>query len=317
MHLKKIPGSVLSQYGKNIRVMQYSFSLPHLCRPVTLLLASDFHCGKMLAKDLAPIGPFITNVAQREEVHAIVIPGDIGDRLTPCAEWIPIAAETFAPFCHLYTSEGRPIPVLISPGNHDVLSDKGQPPVAQKFTSLYQGVKEHTKFAPFFLHPSPAGYPLRDAVTLMAAPDAQQYFPYPQVFSNKRGLKEYIMPLQGGTFLGQAQPADFPRLTIALSHNPDGVYAPDPPGTIVELVVSGHTHGGQMPEWLAKTLLKLPVIGGKLAAEFPPSSFGLKSGAFQVNSRILVISNGIVTKPFRLLCPPEIAVIRLLPSKSD
>ena len=92
-------------------------------------------------------------------------------------------------------------------------------------------------------------------------------------------------------------PGDVPRLLV--SHNPD--YAEEmPEGVRVDLMVSGHTHGGQV--WL-------PLVGAPLV----PSRYGGKYRAgLVVGPRCPVYVTrglGTITPPVRFLCRPELTVL--------
>lgn len=93
--------------------------------------------------------------------------------------------------------------------------------------------------------------------------------------------------------------AETPR--VVLSHDPD-VFAYWPAGLRLDLMVSGHTHGGQA--WL-------PVIG----PPYVPSQFGFRylRGLIRENSRQLYVSRGVGSSgvPFRWRCPPEISLLVL------
>jgi predicted MPP superfamily phosphohydrolase len=70
----------------------------------------------------------------------------------------------------------------------------------------------------------------------------------------------------------------------------------------VPLVLSGHTHGGQ---------IVLPIVGAVAAQKFPVvSGFGRRGGTTMFVSRGI----GTVFVPIRLNCPPEVAVLTLQPS---
>ncbi len=93
--------------------------------------------------------------------------------------------------------------------------------------------------------------------------------------------------------LVQAVPAD--AACIVLSHHPDN--ARRVRGTAARLVLSGHTHGGQ---------IALPGLGPLLV----PSAHGSKhaSGFVRYDQTLLYINHGLsLSLPFRLMCPPEIA----------
>lgn len=90
------------------------------------------------------------------------------------------------------------------------------------------------------------------------------------------------------------------ELTILLQHNPDGAFFQDIPDTI-DLIVSGHTHGGQ---------IRLPFIGSVWKL---PTQIGqrIDRGWFHIgNEQLLYVTHGIgETGPrARLLAWPEIAV---------
>lgn len=93
---------------------------------------------------------------------------------------------------------------------------------------------------------------------------------------------------------------------IVLSHDPD-VFAYWPPEVRLDLMLSGHTHGGQA--WL-------PFIG----PPFVPSQFGFRylRGLIREGSRQLYVTRGVGVSgaPFRWRCPPEISHLVLRPAPS-
>jgi predicted MPP superfamily phosphohydrolase len=96
-------------------------------------------------------------------------------------------------------------------------------------------------------------------------------------------------------------PAELPR--VILSHNPDGVlhFAPE---TRADLVLAGHTHGGQVVFPGFGAPLRLARICGPHTAR-----------GWIPNPRApLYVSAGLGTViPFRFNCAPEIVVVRLTP----
>jgi hypothetical protein len=89
---------------------------------------------------------------------------------------------------------------------------------------------------------------------------------------------------------------------ILLAHEPD--FADEVLGHQVDLVLSGHTHGGQIRLPFLPPLL-LPEMGTK----YVEGLFKLRDGTqLHVNRGI-----GAVNLPFRFRCPPEISVITLQP----
>ena len=69
----------------------------------------------------------------------------------------------------------------------------------------------------------------------------------------------------------------------------------------VPLLLSGHTHGGQ---------IVLPGIGAVAAREFP-----LIAGAGRRDNTTAFVSRGVGTVyvPVRVNCPPEVAILRIQP----
>lgn len=98
--------------------------------------------------------------------------------------------------------------------------------------------------------------------------------------------------------------AEFPAETseafrILLSHTPDNINWAR--GAGVDLMLSGHNHGGQV---------KLPGIGPLLA----PSRYGVRfaDGIFQLDPTTLHVSRGLSGRhPLRIQCRPEISLLIL------
>ncbi|WP_435008786.1 metallophosphoesterase [Tundrisphaera lichenicola] len=97
--------------------------------------------------------------------------------------------------------------------------------------------------------------------------------------------------------LGEATDRD---AVILLSHNPD--FAESVDDKRVGLMLSGHTHGGQVV---------VPLLGAPIV----PSAFGQKylHGLVEGPECRVLISRGVgtVTPPVRLLCRPEVVLITL------
>jgi len=97
--------------------------------------------------------------------------------------------------------------------------------------------------------------------------------------------------------IDDAKPGD---LAILVSHNPD--YAEQLPPGAVDLVLAGHTHGGQVTFF-------------GLWAPYLPSDYGQKyrTGAVSVNGATVIVSNGvgIIFPPLRFFARPQIVVVTL------
>lgn len=106
--------------------------------------------------------------------------------------------------------------------------------------------------------------------------------------------------------LDLAIPANPNAPVILMAHEPD--YADDvllhPRAPLIDLMLSGHTHGGQ---------IRLPFLG---ALVLPPLGRKYVEGLFHLKQMQLYVNRGIGTVglPFRLNCPPEISVLTLQPA---
>ena len=114
---------------------------------------------------------------------------------------------------------------------------------------------------------------------------------------------------------GTADPGtDRPDLNTAVPSQPKGPvilmsHAPDyadfvithPRGPLIDLMLSGHSHGGQV---------RLPVLGPLV---LPPLGRKYVEGLFHFNRMQLYVNRGLGTVgiPIRLNCPPEITLITL------
>jgi uncharacterized protein len=103
------------------------------------------------------------------------------------------------------------------------------------------------------------------------------------------------------------RPIDFAALThgiadtsILLAHDPRRLT--EAVNFRIPLVLSGHTHGGQVV---------LPLIGAVAAEKFP-----IASGVVQRDRTTMFVSRGLGTVyvPVRINCPPEVAVLTLQPA---
>ncbi len=107
--------------------------------------------------------------------------------------------------------------------------------------------------------------------------------------------------VDGARALADVAPA-VPRIVV--SHDPD-VFAYWPAALRCDLMLSGHTHGGQA---------RLPILG----PPYVPSQFGFRylAGSIREGGRQLYVSRGIgvITAPIRWGCPAELTLLVLHPS---
>ncbi|MBF0564546.1 MAG: metallophosphoesterase [Nitrospirae bacterium] len=101
---------------------------------------------------------------------------------------------------------------------------------------------------------------------------------------------------------GAYEGLDRNSVKILLSHNPDINAGIDPLYKKIDIVLSGHTHGGQVV---------LPIIG----SPFLPSVYGqrYRIGLIEDNGRRVYVTRGIghTILPIRYNCPPEVTIIVL------
>ncbi len=92
-------------------------------------------------------------------------------------------------------------------------------------------------------------------------------------------------------------------LKIGLTHSPDQYPWARQLG--LDLLLAGHTHGGQV---------RVPGIGPIVA----PSRYGSRfaSGVFRLPPTLMHVSRGLSgTQPLRFRCPPEISLLTIVPAK--
>jgi uncharacterized protein len=93
------------------------------------------------------------------------------------------------------------------------------------------------------------------------------------------------------------------RLGLAVVHSPDP--APELAALGYDLIVAGHTHGGQV---------RFPVVGALVTNSHIPRALAM--GLHRLGHSFLHVSPGIGTSkyaPFRFLCRPEAALLELFP----
>ena len=90
--------------------------------------------------------------------------------------------------------------------------------------------------------------------------------------------------------------------TILLAHDPRRLA--EASELSIPLVLSGHTHGGQVV---------LPIVGAVAAQKFP-----VVAGVGRLQQTVMFVSRGVGTVyvPVRINCPPEVALLTLQPDAS-
>jgi uncharacterized protein len=119
-----------------------------------------------------------------------------------------------------------------------------------------------------------------------------------------RGEACTLVGHEGPWFTGSADLREAPAepFRLLISHTPDNLpWAVD---QHVDLMLSGHVHGGQ---------IRLPIIG----SIFVPSIYGRRydEGVFEKEGTVLVVNRGLSGKePLRFRCNPQIIELTLRPS---
>lgn len=93
------------------------------------------------------------------------------------------------------------------------------------------------------------------------------------------------------------------RLGLAVMHSPDA--APEAAALGYDLILAGHTHGGQV---------RLPLVGPLVTNSSAPRR--IASGLIRLGPALLHTSPGLGTSkfaPFRFLCRPEATLLELVP----
>ena len=255
-----------SRYG--LVVTRYAVAIDGLTQPVRMVHLSDLHCMEFGSENEKLVA-----LVSKQEPDIIAMTGDMISRDSN--------TEDVQALCELVSAMAEIAPVYFSLGNHELmymethgdallaqLEDAGAVILEQEFQDI-----------------TVAGQPLRIGGA------------YGYLLSRKyKNTPEQ-------DFMDAFTDTEMP--TVLLSHLSEGLLAYHCLGDWnVDLVLSGHTHGGQV---------RLPLLGGLYDPEvgfFPKYTQGL----FQNNGAYLVLSAGLgsSTRIPRFNNPPELIVIDLM-----
>ena len=261
-----------------ISTASYTVALQNLSGPVRIVLLSDLH-GKSFGRENSRL---IAKI-QEQSPDAIFLDGDMIDRSADSAD--------VQELLRLIERLHEIAPVYFAPGNHEL-------EYMQTDASLLTQVAEAGAVVvnDSYVDVTIAGQPLRIGGTMGHA------------FYFGRSEEEFSSSPEY-QFLKAFEDTDVPK--ICLAHMPDtfifnGAYNL----WNVDLVLSGHTHGG---------LIRLPFIGGLYAPMqgwFPEYD----RGYFRLGEHMqMVISAGLSGHGIipRINNPPEIVVIDLVPESTQ
>lgn len=266
----------LAAFISNTRIStaSYTVALEDLESPLRLVLISDLH-GKSFGKDNARL---IAKI-QEQTPDAIFLVGDMLDKKADEADVQSLLALTEKLL--------EIAPVFFSMGNHEQVYLKTNATLLDRVAQTGAVVVNDS-----YVDVTVAGQPLRIGGTMGHG------FAFGRTEEEFTSSPEYV-------FLKAFENTELPK--ICLAHMPDtfifnGAY------TLwdVDLVLSGHTHGG---------LVRLPFIGGLYAPMqglFPEYD----RGHFRLGTHMqMVITSGLAGHGLlpRVNNPPEIAVIDLVP----
>jgi len=190
----------------------------------------------------------------------------------------------------------------------EVLPPKLTVDAAWQCASLLSGLQCKQRYAIFGNHDIWAGEQhVGEALTFHGIRVLRNAFVPIERSGNRLWLSGLDDPCEGNPEPDQAIPASIRNIAnepiILMCHAPDFVdqLRKHPTGQATALVLSGHTHGGQV---------RLPVIG---PLWLPPGGRKYVQGLFQLGMTQLYVSRGIgsVGAPIRFNCRPEITLFTL------
>ena len=250
----------------HLQLEQFALTLPHLppqLEGLRIVLMSDWHCGPINRPH--HLRPAI-QLANRCRPDLVLLPGD----------FVSKSGTYFSEAGELATQLRPRIPggVVVTWGNHD----------------YWEGIDLGKKWM------SRAGCQLLTNQSLVLTP-------HRELAPSGRGL--WICGLddlwEGKPRLAETLAHISPdQARLVLSHNPD--VAEEQHGPRVDLMLSGHTHGGQV---------RIPTLGTPIL----PSRYGQKyaSGLVQAPDYKVYVGRGVGSSglPLRFGVPPEVTVFEL------
>lgn len=251
---------------QQLTVKQVSYDLA-LDRPLKIALIADTQTT--LHKRASYIQKVVDRILE-QQVDAVILAGDMINNELPLEDELP----HLQPFKQL----AQRIPVYAVLGNHEYgISNPIMPAV---HPNVSQTVYDHMKLLGVNMLVNELAFIEKDGIAVL------ELYGFDDLWNPV--FVEPTLP-----------PKNHPR--IAISHNPDGVYLVDI--STADMVVSGHTHGGQ---------IRLPLLGASTdVATILPKKY-YKGGSEHSGVKLYVTSGlGESGPPVRFLNLPEIVILNL------
>lgn len=271
---KRLPLNEITQLSVTRKTLQLDREFPTQWRQLTIGHMSDIHFTGQLTPAFYH---FVVERMQELEPDLLVITGDIIDK-DFCLDWIaPILGRLSAPLGCYYLF-----------GNHELRLSQVQA-AADRMDAIGWfdvGRQDVT------IDPSSLDYD-----------QAMSGRPSLILTGNERPWLER----HHGDYWQNGPLADsdsHQSMKLGLTHSPDQYPWARELG--LDLLLAGHTHGGQV---------RLPGIGPIVAPSRHGSRFA--SGVFRLPPTIMHVSRGLAgTQPLRFRCPPEISLLTIVPPNS-
>lgn len=260
--LAGIPGNQIFQLAVQKKTLRLP-TLPRELDGLTIAHLSDLHMTGKITHDFYDA---IVDHTNQLEPDMVVITGDIAEKVM-CLDWIvPVLSR-------LKAREGK----YFILGNHEMkLPDVGE----------HRRLMEQAGFTD--LGSRAMRVPLRGTEILIVGSEVPWFGMNPKLTDDPG----FLVPVHG-------QVGSPHLFRLLLSHSPDQL--PWAKLNNFDLMLAGHTHGGQ---------IRLPLIGALIS----PSKFGCRyaGGLYYETPTLLHVSRGLCgDHPIRLNCPPELPLLRL------
>ncbi len=261
-----------------IRTSSYRVSLEGIFAPLRVVLISDLH-GKSFGRDNVRL---ISKIREQTP-DAVFLVGDMIDRTADAAD-VQKLLRLVEALCEI-------APVYFAPGNHELTYMQADASFLTQVAEAGAVVVNDS-----YVDVTIAGQPLRIGGTMGHG------FAFGRTEEEFKASPEY-------RFLTDFEHTDIPK--ICLAHMPDtfifnGAFL----RWDVDLVFSGHTHGG---------LIRIPFVGGLYAPmqEWFPE---YDKGYYRLGAHMqMIITSGLAGYRFipRVNNPPELVVVELIPDSAE